>query len=343
MKSQVLMKTIAGFLMMAASVFAATAPDQFSTPDDPVAVPTRKNSGRSTPEALDVLFIGNSYSASAGSQPAFLEVFMNSRAKKCRTLFYSRAGETLEGFDIRNAGDERLTYYEGQAFQRLKTDDERTAFKAKIATDRAGMRGKLSEAIAKGPWDVVVLQVWTDAQMSKEMEFQKHVSELSKLIRANSPDARIILYMVWSSQNDPQKQGVIEASVLEAARTNKLEVAPAGLALWKVLPARTDWKMFRSATDSHPGYDGGYLIACSIFAAITRESPLGLPNEFRLPESYDFPVPVKTPDRAQRIKELGPGPDYPFSIDPEKAKLIQQAAWDTYKETSERLAAKPAQ
>ena len=137
--------------------------------------------------------------------------------------------------------------------------------------------------------------------------------------------------MVWSSQNDPDRQKVISASCREGAKRLGLVLAPAGEAAWKLRAQRDDVQLYRTAKDSHPGYDGGYLVACTLFAAITDTSPVGLPTTLQLPASYDFPVPVRTPDRAAKVKALGPGPTYPLVVGKDKGAALQKVAWECYR------------
>ena len=317
--------------MFAGVVRAQTVPDQFRTPDDPIpqAVSGKAAIGTSA-ETLDILLIGNSYTASAGGQKNLLDVFLKARGQTPDIHTYIRAGETLQGFVLKNSGTEELGLWEQRGLERQTTEEAKAAYKERILESRRKDKGGLDEAIGKKEWDVVVIQVWTGASMPEALDFQNSLTQIVDKIRAKSADARIVLYMVWCSQDSPDKQEVISQSCSEGAKRLELVVAPAGEAAWEVLSERDDVQMFRTEKDSHPGYDGGYLIACALFAAITDTFPVGLPTTLSLPASYDFPIPVRTPERNEKIKELGPGPKYTMDAGAEKGAAMQAAAWKSY-------------
>lgn len=324
-----------------AGAYAQDAPDQDRTPDD-VITGVGDDPDDDADTTTSILFIGNSYTACAGAQPNLVPALMRSTGRKVSVQTHIRAGETLEGFWLRNAGEEP-TYWEKRALARQEDEAAREAYLAKLREGRRKTIGTLDAALAKGPYDVVVLQSWTGARMPEEdLGFQKYARLLADKIRESSPDARLVLYMTWTSQNDRDGQAIASANCYEAARRNDMVVAPAGEAAWAARDARDDLKMYRTEKDSHPGHDGAYLIACTLYAAVTGESPVGLPNELMIPPSYDFPIGVKDPDKAARQKELGDAKEFKWEIAPDKARFLQEAAWAAYAAGLQKTAQEPA-
>lgn len=321
------------------SAGAQTVPDQIRTRDDPVSqIEDTKphEEADAVEETLDILLIGNSYTASAGGQNNLLSVLLRARGYHPDIHTYLRAGETLQGFVLKNDATDELGYWEQRAYDRQETAETKLAYRERTLEKRKITRGGLDAAIDKRKWDVVVIQVWTGASMPSELDFQNSLTRIVEKVRGKNRDARIVLYMVWSSQNRPDQQGVISESCRKGAERLGLVLAPVGEAAWKILAERGDMRFFRTKKDSHPGYVGGYLIACTLFAAITGATPVGLPTTLSLPANYDFPVPVRTPDRDRKIHELGPGPNYTFDVGANKGATLQAAAWKCYRLRSEQ-------
>ena len=74
---------------------------------------------------------------------------------------------------------------------------------------------------------------------------------------------------------------------------------------------RPDLKITKSKRDAHPGKDGAYLNACSLYAIITDKSPIGLPATLR--------------------RDSTNGKQENFAIAPDDAKYLQELAWKVYR------------
>ena len=77
-------------------------------------------------------------------------------------------------------------------------------------------------------------------------------------------------------------------------------------------------RIFNSEGDPHPDLHGSYLIACLLFAAITDESPLGLPSKLDIALIHYPNLP-----RLRRVE--------PFAIEAAAAEFLQQLAWEAYR------------
>lgn len=135
--------------------------------------------------------------------------------------------------------------------------------------------GRAPQRIADGDWDVVVLQNHSRAALDMPGEFDAFGRQLIQLIRANG--ARPMLYLTWARQHLPEDQATITGKYAALASDHDAEVAPVGVA-WKAwLEASPDVPLHR-ADRSHPNRAGSYLTACVFFAALTGQSPEGVPH-----------------------------------------------------------------
>jgi hypothetical protein len=71
-------------------------------------------------------------------------------------------------------------------------------------------------------------------------------------------------------------------------------------------------KLYVSETDWHYGFHGRYLAACSLYAAITGSSPVGLPANLTIAKfSNNQPLEI--------------------CVDPKDARYLQQVAWASWR------------
>jgi hypothetical protein len=150
------------------------------------------------------------------------------------------------------------------------------------------------------PWDVVVVE--TFYRMS-EPDIEQYVRLYSDLARRHG--ARAVMYETPASKLVPYPAGfdsVHQANVNVAGRLG-VPVAP-GLWAWKRLlgaaPGKADFDRFYSDA-LHATLRGAYVNACSVYAAVTGSSPVGL--------------------------------FHPDEIEEHEARGLQKAAWDAYTET----------
>ena len=160
-------------------------------------------------------------------------------------------------------------------------------------------------------WDYVIMDAWqfkrggTDAP-----EFPDAVTAFVKKVRAHSPDCKIILFPWWiPSGPNATNEGVMKVfhHCVDAAKANKIWVATTGPAFTEARLARADLNITVNKGDAHPGVHGAYLNACSLYAILTGESPVGLPATLKFPEGE---------------KDL--------TITAKDAKYLQELAWKVY-------------
>jgi hypothetical protein len=152
-------------------------------------------------------------------------------------------------------------------------------------------------------WDYVVMDAWQFQRGATEAPgFPDAVAAFVKRFRAHSPQCKIILFPWWiPSGREATNEGVMKVfhRCVEAARENGIWVSTTGPAFMEARLARPDLRITVSTQDAHPGIHGAYLNACSLFAILTGESPVGLPAGLKV--RGEFAV---APDDAKYLQEL---------------------------------------
>jgi hypothetical protein len=171
-------------------------------------------------------------------------------------------------------------------------------------------------------WDYVVIDAWhlgreqvekDPARASVPPEFPNAVAAFAKQVRAHSPGCKIILFPWWIPRGPKvTNEGAMEVfrSCVEQAKANGLWVATTGPAFMEARLERPDLKITVSATDAHPGKEGAYINACSLYAIITDKSPVGLPATLEI---------TSTAGEKQSV-----------ALAPDDAKYLQGLAWKVY-------------
>ena len=159
---------------------------------------------------------------------------------------------------------------------------------------------------AKPTWDYVIMDAWQFRRRETDPpEFPDAVTAFVKQVRAHSPNCKIILFPWWIPRGpDATNEGVMKVfhRCVEAARQNDIWAATTGPAFMEARLARRDLHIWVSDQDAHPGIHGAYINACSLYAILTGESPVGLPATLKIPRR-DKDVTI-APDDANYLQEL---------------------------------------
>jgi hypothetical protein len=159
--------------------------------------------------------------------------------------------------------------------------------------------------IQLGNWDYVVIQ---EAFAASGENFRNYALLFHELIKRKK--AKTILFAT-ASINELYPDGFNQIYDMNLALSKELGVPLASggyawLKYWGTNPTLED-RLYLYADDRmHPGERGSYIYACTLYAAITGFSPIGLTHE---------------------IPHFTQG-----TITPEKAYAFQQAAWNQYLE-----------
>lgn len=142
-------------------------------------------------------------------------------------------------------------------------------------------------------FDLVILQGGSAEGLSKKdrTAFAKIAKEHIKKITANGSQAALYMihaYIEPHENFDPNLIGLIKEMYVAAGNANQALVIPVGLAFENAYRHRPDIKL-HNLDGTHPSLLGTYLAACTVFASVFDESPVGL--------KYDYNGRVSAKDR----------------------------------------------
>lgn len=155
-------------------------------------------------------------------------------------------------------------------------------------------RGK----IAAEKWDYVIIQ---EIYYAKPEPFNKYARMFHDLIQQHG--GKTVLYCTAGINKDyPQGFEALHDMHIALGKELKVPVAAAGKAwrtYWGDNPTEEARLDLYHADKAHPGRRGSYLSACTLYALITGESPIGLAN--RLSEEPANTIPAEQAKRFQEV------------------------------------------
>ncbi|WP_341907451.1 DUF4886 domain-containing protein [Fluviicola taffensis] len=149
-------------------------------------------------------------------------------------------------------------------------------------------RKKLYHALHDQEWDVIVLQGSSRDMLRDSARFKKRtypaLDKMLGMIQKNQKAAKVYFYMTWPyRKGDPKtKQFSDPDSMLEAVAAGysnlrdryKVPVIPVGK-VWRSYHVTYPEANLYLRDNSHPSYEGSYLVACTMYSAIYGKSPEG--------------------------------------------------------------------
>src|SRR5262245_27604541 len=158
-------------------------------------------------------------------------------------------------------------------------------------------KGTARAKILEKKWDHVILQ---DIYFVKPDSFNKYARLFHELIQKNG--SRTVLFCTASVSSQYPK-GFQELHDMHLALKSELHVpvAAAGkawLSYWGEAPTAEERLALYHADRQHPGVKGSYMYACTLYAALTGHTPVGLTN--RIPKQ---PADTVTATEARRFQE----------------------------------------
>lgn len=148
-------------------------------------------------------------------------------------------------------------------------------------------------------YDVVIMMDCSQCPVHPQLKDRFHEYAAKHTETVVRHGARPVLLMTWAYEDRPEMTAALAEEYTIAGNTNKILVAPAGLAFAKAKSKRPEL-VLRVADKRHPSPAGTYLAALTIYASIYSRSPVGSP----------------------------PAED----MDEETAAFLQQVAWETVEE-----------
>ena len=144
------------------------------------------------------------------------------------------------------------------------------------------LKPKAISSISK--FELVVLQGGSGEGLSKKdrKAFAKIANKHIETIKANGSEAALYMIHAYVEPHhsfDPNLIRVIEKMYVTAGKENQILVIPVGLAFENAYYQRPDIALHQ-LDGSHPSLLGTYLAACTVFASVFNESPVGLKYDY---------------------------------------------------------------
>jgi hypothetical protein len=254
-----------------------------------VSIPTASGAA-SEKRTLNVLFIGNSYTARHNLSPvvkAMAEAGNPGLTFNRTDIIYG--GRTLK--DHWRLGTQNIvrqsTVTEAEAKATIAALEKAVAADPKDSHAKSALarhRGLLPHLESnRAPWDIIVLQSYRDDIGEDPTPYAQYAPKFAELAKAQG--ARVILYETTpTTQNDkpltapPDPAPIMAKERAIAALANRIgaSVAPMALVAHRCQTQRPDLTL-RFVNDGHLNQTLSYLTACTLYAAIFEKSPVGLP------------------------------------------------------------------
>ncbi len=286
-------------------------------------------------ETLNVLFIGNSYTARhnlAQVVKKMAEAGNPNLTFNPTTVIYG--GRRL--VDHWNLGSQNYVKLfeltaeeEKQTIARLEKDakDPKNRYAAAALKRHQQLLKELDVEHPK--WDVVILQSYRDDLKGADSLYAQYAPRFAEL--AKKQGARVILYETTpNTQNAkalkkaPESAAVMQKAKAIAALAKQVDAsaAPMSLAGFHCQTERPDLTL-RFINDAHLNQTMAYLTACCLYAALFDRSPEGL--------SVDSITDIRYFDNKDRTKDRDGNPITKTFSAKDRADL-QRIAWKSYQQ-----------
>lgn len=162
-----------------------------------------------------------------------------------------------------------------------------------------GDRGlKTKEIIAGGEYDIVILQDYSMSAIDTPDSTVKYVKMFKDYI--DTFGAETYLYNTWAREKVPQFQEVIDSVYRESAELSGAAIVPVGAAWHLARQLRPTANLF-TADGSHPSTLGTFLTAVVFVAELTGEIPDTLPKYYNTKDSFGESVSLMYQDNLDII------------------------------------------
>jgi hypothetical protein len=265
------------FLLIFLAVFATTG----SYPQTPQQKQTLK---RLLSPELHILFIGNSFT------------YFNNMPRIVEAISYSIDGPPIKT-EMVAIGGARL--------------------------EDLWKQGSALTAIRKQHWDYVVMNeqsalgggiVNGEKRIGNPTNFFKYAEMFDTEIR--KAGGKTVIIMTWKDKNDRDRiQTDLNNAFLEFRKTHGIILAPVSAAWAEAIKTAPEINLYFD-DNHHPSKEGSYLEACTVYATLTSNSPVGAPAKVE-------GTPVADADGAvlaDKSKTL-------VNLSPKIAAKLQQIAW----------------
>ena len=289
---------------------------------------------QSKAEQLNVLFIGNSYTARHNLADVVKEMAeAGNPGLNFKTTSVIYGGRTLR--DHWRLGTQHIVNQHKVTKEEIQSTVDQLQKAVNDPKDRYAPAGlKRQTALLKNfppsreKWDIIVLQSYRDDLKGDDSPYMQYAPRYAKL--ANEQGARVILYVTTpTTQNaeaitaTPDRAPILKKTQSIARLANKIgaDAAPMALIAHRIQSQRPGLPL-RFINDPHLNQTLSYTSACTLYAAIFDKTPQGLPasqvTDIRFLE-------------GDRTKDRDGLPITKVFSDRDRADL-QRIAWEGYQE-----------
>ena len=138
--------------------------------------------------------------------------------------------------------------------------------------------GKAPRAIESGGYDRVVLQEQSTLPIKNAARFAENVRLFDPAIKAAG--AETVLYLTWARAHAPESQQALTDAYTSIGAELGATVVPAGEA-WRRFLAKYREPVLHDKDQSHPALAGSYLAACTFYAVLFEDNPVGIDAEVK--------------------------------------------------------------
>jgi hypothetical protein len=134
-------------------------------------------------------------------------------------------------------------------------------------------KGDAKKAILATRYDYVVLQEQSTLPVKNPLRMHENIRLFDEAVKGSG--AKTALYLTWARKNVPETQSAITEAYAAIGEELGATIVPAGVA-WESFLRKHKQPELHDPDESHPTLAGSYLAACTFFAVLFRQSPVGV-------------------------------------------------------------------
>ncbi len=197
------------------------------------------------PEALRILFVGNSYTY-YNNLPGLLEYF----AKKSPAEMVLKTKMVVKG-----GANLKLHWDMGKALKAIRSNK----YTHVVLQEQSRLGGTYENGILR----VGDPEIFFDCARRFDAEIKK-------------AGAKTVFFLTWARRDFPRNQSKLNAAYTTIAKKLKATVVPVG-PVWQMVSKKKPEISLYDPDGSHPSPAGTYLIGCVFYGSLLGRSPIGLP------------------------------------------------------------------